>query len=77
MQDRAIQYSRDQYNTIRHTSLKITYNTIGNPLYAKLPKKSKIHILYTIKTQKRVYHPLLHGIYELFAQIKIVSNVTF
>ena len=39
-------------------------------------QKNQEHILYTIKTQKRVEHPLLHGIYELFAQIKSVGNET-
>jgi len=39
--------------------------------------KKLLLITITIKTQKRVEHPLLHGIYELFAQIKSVSNETF
>ena len=35
------------------------------------------HVLLSIKTQQRVEHPLLNGMYELFAQIKSVSNETF
>jgi hypothetical protein len=39
--------------------------------------QEQTRVLYTIKSRKRVEYPLLHGIYELFAQIKSVSNKTF
>ena len=52
-QDNTIQYSTVQCNTVQlHTSYIITYNTQGNSLYTKLPKKKKIK--NTIETQKRV-----------------------
>jgi len=43
--------SKLQYNTIQHTSHKITHNTQDNSPCAKLQQKSVTH---TIKTQKRV-----------------------
>ena len=54
MQDRTIQHCKIQYNTITH----ITQNNIQHsrqPSIRKITKKKiQKHILYTIKTQKRV-----------------------
>jgi len=45
-----------QYNTIS----TVQYNTMqGNPQYAKYYQKNQEHILYSIKTQKRV-EPKVH-----------------
>jgi hypothetical protein len=43
-----MQYNTKSPHTEYHMLHKITYNTQGNPLYAKL------HTLHTIKTQKPV-----------------------
>jgi len=52
LQDRTIQYNTIntiQYNNVTHNNTHhtkyVTYNTQDNPLYAKLQKNSRTHIL--------------------------------
>jgi len=54
MEDRTSQYNTIEYSTVQHDTIthKITYNTQGSSLYAKLQKEIKN--TYTIKTQKRL-----------------------
>ena len=50
-QDNTIQYNTIQYSTVQHDTIthitKITYNTQGSPLYAKLQKEIK-NTYYTV-----------------------------
>ena len=54
-QDSTVQYNRAEHNKIQHnnTHHTITYNAQDNTQHSKL-RRNPEHILYTIKTQKRI-----------------------
>jgi len=56
------QYNRGQYNAVTHIT-KVTHNTQGNNLCAKLRKINQERTLYTVKTQKRVKPEVDESVY--------------